>query len=241
MLKLNPGKTHVMTIGTEQRLRTRREHLEVIMDGVVLQEDPSNEEVLLGCHIQSNMKWSKQYCSLMLKLKKRVAGLEKIKYVVPFSVRKVIAEGVFNSVLIYCLPLFDGTEKVHIRNLQILQNRVTQIVCRAPPRTNRVFLLDKLGWMSVAQLIAYHTLLAIFKMKQTNEPEYLAEFLNTESRNGRIFLPNFQLQISQKSFLYRGSCLWNSLPFEIRRKRSMEPFKTSLKTWVKSNISQFVD
>ena len=56
--------------------------MEVIMDGVVLQEDPSNEEVLLGCHIQSNMKWSKQYSSLMLKLKKRVAGLEKIKYIV---------------------------------------------------------------------------------------------------------------------------------------------------------------
>jgi len=100
MLKLNPGKTHVMTIGTEQRLRTRKEHLEVLMDGVVFQEDPSNEEVLLGCHIQSNMKWSKQYSSLMLKLKKRVAGLEKIKYVVSFCVRKLIAEGVFKSVLI---------------------------------------------------------------------------------------------------------------------------------------------
>ena len=177
----------------------------------------------------------------MLKLRKRIAGLEKLKYIAPSSVLKVIAGGVFNSVMIYCLPLFGGTEKGHIRSLQVLQNRVTQIVCRAPPRTNRILLLDKLGWMSVAQLIAFHTLLNIFKMKRAGEPEYLADRLNNESRNGRIILPNFHLQVAQKSFLYRGSCLWNRLPRALRSTRKIGSFKRNLKTWVMENISKFVD
>ena len=44
MLKLNPTKTHVMTIGTEQRLRNLHEKLEVSMDGILLVEDNDHVE-----------------------------------------------------------------------------------------------------------------------------------------------------------------------------------------------------
>ena len=241
MLKLNPTKTHIMTVGTEQKLRIFQERLEVNMDGVVLKEDPDHCEVLLGCHIKLNLKWSKHFDSLMLRLKKRIAGLTKLKYIVPFNVRKVLAEGLFNSVMIYCLPVFGGTEKGNIRQLQVLQNKVLQIVCHAPPRANRVSLLNKLGWLSVNQIIAYHTLLAIFKMKRVGEPEYLAGLLNRESRNGRIFLPNFQIEVAQRSFLYRGSSLWNSLPFSVRKLSRIGHFKRSTREWILANVPRFMD
>ena len=55
MLKLNPGKTHILTVGTSQRLRNLPEPVQVVMDDVVLQEDPSHSELLLGCQVKSNL------------------------------------------------------------------------------------------------------------------------------------------------------------------------------------------
>ena len=55
-LKLNPDKTHIMTVGTAERLRTLPQLVQVTMNSVVLEEDSEKSEVLLGCQIQSNLK-----------------------------------------------------------------------------------------------------------------------------------------------------------------------------------------
>ena len=57
-LKLNPDKTQQMTVGTQQRLLRLPKRMEVVMDDVVLKEDESGSEILLGCHIQSDLKWN---------------------------------------------------------------------------------------------------------------------------------------------------------------------------------------
>ena len=109
-LKLNPGKTHVMTLGTSQRLRLLEQPVQVRMDGILLEESLEKREVLLGCQMQANLKWQKQVLVLSGKLKTRLVGLAKLKHIVPAAIRKTITEGVFNSVLVYCLPLFGGMD-----------------------------------------------------------------------------------------------------------------------------------
>ena len=52
--------------------------------------------------------------SLATKLKKRLTGLEKLKYVMNKNIKRNIVEGVFNSVLCYCLPLFGGCDEADI-------------------------------------------------------------------------------------------------------------------------------
>ena len=58
-LKLDPEKTHQMTTGMRQRLQKLPKPMEVLMDNVALQEDQSGSELLLGCYIQVDLKWSK--------------------------------------------------------------------------------------------------------------------------------------------------------------------------------------
>ena len=98
--------------------------------------------------MQSNLKCSKQISRVVQKLKNRITGLNKLKYLVPYHTRNVIVTGIFNSVLIYCLPLYGGCSKGQVKELQVLQNRAGQIVCHEPPFTNRKELYDKLGWMT---------------------------------------------------------------------------------------------
>ena len=152
---------------------------------------------------------------LIKKLKKRLVGLASLKLVVPYPIRNTLTLGLFNSVLVYCLPLFGGCDVSEIKQLQVIQNRAAQIVTHLPPRTSRELLYTRLKWLIVKNLISYHTLLAVYKIRQTGEPEYLA-FLKSDSRTGRIIVANTKLTLAKKSFIWRGSVDWNLLPLELR-------------------------
>ena len=73
--KLHAGKTHFLTMGTAEKLRTISEDLKVKMDGVTLKETEDKFEVLSGIKMLSNLKWSEQVETLSGKLKTRVNGL----------------------------------------------------------------------------------------------------------------------------------------------------------------------
>ena len=107
-LKLNADKTHLMTVGTRERLQLQNSQVVVMMDGFKLEESEDKVETLLGCEIEPTLKWHKQIEMLLKKLRKRLTGLVKLRSIIPFHLRKRITEGMFTSVLAYCLPVFGG-------------------------------------------------------------------------------------------------------------------------------------
>ena len=239
-LKLNAGKTHLLTVGTAEKLRIVSEPVEVEMEGIRLAESDNKCELLLGVQIQASLKWHEQCTLLSRKLKTRLAGLGKLKFIVQESIRKTLAEGLFNSVLVYCLPLFGGCGKGDLQALQVLQNKAAQVVTKSPPRSNRDTMYDRLGWLTVNQLVFYHTVLSIFRIRQAGEPEYLARQLQNDNRNGRLIIPRCKLSLAQKSFCIRGAESWNSLPEHIRLSRKLREFKAKTRNWVQSIVPRFV-
>ena len=87
----------------------------------------------------------------------------------------------FNSVLCYCLPLFGGCTKAAINVLQVKQNRAARIFLRFPPRTNRDLMSDKIDWLTVGQLIVYHTLITVYRKRKAQEPENMAEMMSRDN------------------------------------------------------------
>ena len=135
-LKLNPDKTTIMTLGTRERLRKLNGVLTVHMDSVSLQESSGMSEKLLGCQIQGNLKWSMQVSTILDKLKKRLVGLQKIRNIAPLCVRKTVVEGIFGSVLSYCLLLYGGMEKGDLCAMQVMQNKAARIAAAMPLRSS---------------------------------------------------------------------------------------------------------
>ena len=178
---------------------------------------------------------------LQKKLKKRIAGLAHLKFILPYQLRKIVSEGMFNSVLGYCLPLFGGCNIGDIRDLQVLQNKVAQIITHSPRYANRNSMYDDLDWLTVNQLVRYFTLLSVFRIKISREPEYLAGYFNNTNRNGNIIVPNTRLTLYKNSFRIRGSCNWNALPKTIRSVTQISRFKRLVKAWVKVNVPRFLD
>ena len=116
-----------------------------------------------------------------------------------------------------------------------------RMVCHAPPRAKRSDLFGKLDWLTVNQLIRYHTLLSMFKIRSSREPEYLAHFVGNDNRNERIIVPNTDLSLAKNSFVFRGSDQWNQLPLTLRKSCKIGVFKKALRKWIVDNVSQFLD
>ena len=129
----------------------------------------------------------------------------------------------------------------HFKELQVLQNKAGQIVTHSAPRSRRSDLFDRLDWLTVNQLIVYHTLIVVYKVRLNNTPEYLANKLKNDSRNGRIVIQNTHLSLAQKSFVIRGSNNWNSLPEHIRSQKKIGSFKKQVKTWIRESIPRFLE
>ena len=212
-----------------------------MMEEFVLEESEVKCETLLGIEIDSNLKWHSQIGKLMEKLKDRLAGLAHVKFVLPYQLRKSVSEALFNSVLGYCIPLYGGCDLGELRDLQVLQNRAAQLVTHSPPRAVRKPMYDMLDWLTVNQLIRYHTLLAVYRIRMSKEPEYLASSLCNDNRSGRIIVQITRLTLAMKSFKIRGACNWNALPEEIRNTSKIGVFKKKLKIWIKINVPRFLD
>ena len=153
-----------MSIGTQERLKNSGDGIQVTMDNVILKEDDDKCEFLLGCKIQNNSKWHKHVHLLLGKLKTRlIIGLSKLKKFAPFSVRKKLAEGLFNSSLVYCLPLFGGMDNGDMKDLQVMQNKAAQVVTSSPPCAKRAAMYSKLGWLTINQLVFYHSVMTVYR------------------------------------------------------------------------------
>ena len=81
----------------------------------------------------------------------------------------------------------------------------------------------------------------VYKVRQSKEPEFLANFLLNGNRMGNIIVPNTSLGLARKSFLWRVSETWNNLPWTIRAAAKLSSFKKSRKLWIQENIPLFYD
>ena len=147
------------------------------------------------------------------------------------------------SSLAYLLPVWGGCEGFLIRSLQVLQNRAARQVTRLNWYTPVRRLLTQCNWLSVKQLVLYHSALAVYRTSKSGLPVYLDQHLRSEypyntrqGAGGAIRLTgNYNSQV-ESSFLKRAANSYNEIPGDIRSSRTLPVFKRKLKFWIKTNI-----
>ena len=77
------------------------------------------------------------------------------------------------SKLIYLMPLWSGCEDYLVRALQFVQNKAARSVAKLNIFTPTKTLMKLCGWMSVRQLLAYHSLVLFHKTLAKQSPVYL--------------------------------------------------------------------
>ena len=109
-------------------------------------------------------------------------------------------------------------------------------------------LLTQCGWLSVKQLVMYHSLVLMFKTKMDKKPKYIYEHIgatpgrHTRQEQDRVGstlirdVRNLKTGTANKSFIPRTVQDWNNLPVNLIEARSLVLFKKELRAWVSSSI-----
>ena len=246
-LKLNDDKTHLLIMTTKQKQRLVNINIQIKTPTEEIK--PIKSEKLLGIFIQDDLKWGEYIQnndkSLIKQLTSRLNALKIISRIASFKVRLMIANGIFCSKLIFQISLWGGTEEFLLNSLQIVQNKAARCVARRDKYTPISELLRQCGWLSVRQLVFFHSVVLIFKTMMTTYPKYIHSKLCSEfPYNTRLAQsdsvrmgPDFmaKLELTEKSFLNRATVSFNKLPSEIRKIEKIEAFKAKLKEWVLEN------
>ena len=132
------------------------------------------------------------------------------------------------------------------KSLQMIQNKVARAVTRRDWSVSTKELLLQCGWLSVNQLAFYHSVLLVFKVRQSRGPQYLYNMHNSwsynyttrQAENGLIrVVQKPKLEQTRESFRWRAANSYNKLPANIRTCTKVEQFKRVVKSWIMDNIS----
>ena len=248
-LKVNDEKTHLVIMTSSRKREFLNNDVSINTPSEVIK--PSVSERLLGIDIHEDMKWQEYLLysesSLLRSLQKRLNALKRIRNVASFKTRLMIANGIFCSKILYCLPLFGGADQYVLRRLQVVQNEAARIVTKLGRRTPIADLLIQTGWLSISQLVFLHSVLLVAKVKNSGKPEYLAEKIKNDYRyDTRIsrqkyiqWGPEFKAtkSLTLRSWRWFGTANFNKIPPAIRNTSDKKVFKIKLVQWIRENIS----
>ena len=144
---------------------------------------PRSEERLLGATVSNSLVWNNHISetkkSLIGQLSSRVNALSKLCQFTNFATRKMVANGIIMSYISYLIPLYGGCPEYLLKSLQVLQNRAARLVTKSGWYTPSRTMLQQVGWLSIRQMISYHSLILVYKAKQDKKPTYIFNKIST--------------------------------------------------------------
>ena len=257
-LKVNDDKTHLLVMSTRQK-RQYRDTNSITINTPTAVITPSKVERLLGAQVHQDMNWKEHVLenddSLLKSLNRRAGALKKISSSATFKTRKMIANGIYMSKLIYLMPLWMGCEDYLINVLQVNLNKVARLVTKLDIFTPTSVLMQQCGWMPIKQLMAYHSLVLLHKILQQQSPSYLYNKVTSGSQDyntrqaadaaaalatvGVFDQPSVdssELDLCRSSWCWASVKWYRQLPSNLHAEKKLSKFKTALKRWVASNV-----
>ena len=236
-------KSHVIVFANKTQSSKR---MDVCLRAGKFVIQPSKTELLLGANICQDLKWKEHIMdnkrSLLNQLTSRLNGLQLISRKAPFKTRLMVANGIYISALIYIIQLWGEKQDFLIKALQVSQNKAARFTTKLSWFTPTRILMKQCNWLSVRQLVCYHTILTIHKTIKSRVPKYFFNKITSENtqntRQSVKFDDKFpgKTERTQASFCYRRAQFYNKLPIDIRTATSIQIFKRETRQWVLNNV-----
>ena len=246
-LVLNSDKTHLL-IMTSDKMHKKHENFGIVLDTGQEVIEPVDNEKLLGAQVSNDFKFDNHIrenkTSMLNILMSRINALRKISFISTFKTRKMIAEGIIISKIIYVITVYGSCSEYLLSCLQIVQNTAARCVTRLRWNTQVSVLLLQCGWLSVRQMVFFHTMVQVFKTRLERKPVYLYDKLSKSfsyrtrlaSENGIRETETIKSDLRKKGFVHRSTQQWNNLPLNLKNLETLKKFKTELKSWTKKNV-----
>ena len=144
----------------------------------------------------------------------------------------------------YVLPIFDNcmniwgnAADVHIKKLQVLQNRAARVILNVDMNISSEWLCKQLGWMNINERLFYVTNVLMYKVLNDAAPKYLNVFADHNVAYGlrssqNVIVPFPRTEMFKSSFHYYDAICWNRLPDDVKSSPNI--------TWFKSLLRKFI-
>ena len=145
--------------------------------------------------------------------------------------------------------LLYGLPALHIKRLSCFQNIAARIITRTKPTEHITPVLRDLHWLRVKDRIIFKILIYVYRSTINMSPLYISNLFTPYKQqrqlgsNSKILFtePQFSKFCGACSFLCAAPRLWNKLPKYVKTAKSVDSFKTLLKTLIMKSDSDFFD
>ena len=194
----------------------------------------------LGITLDSAFKFHTHISSVVKTSFFQLRLLAKVKPYLPPKQLEIAIHSFISSRLDYCNSLYTGIDQYSIKRLQLVQNAAARMLTGTKKFTHITPVLATLHWLPVKHRIVFKVLLFVFKSLNGLAPSYLSELLEPYVPPRALRSANKNLLVElvgvnkttrgARAFAAAAPILWNNLPFPIRSAKSINVFKTLLKT-----------
>ena len=144
-----------------------------------------------------------------------------------------------------CSSWYSGLNKHLKKKLQICQNKTVRFIKNLGPRSHIGFSeLDSLNMLNVDFRVKQLRLSHVHKIFNETGPSYLSEYFvetsDVHQHFTRSSIDNFVIPsvsgAAATTFYYSGIKDWNSLPLDVKQKRSFNGFKCAAKQYLRTQL-----
>ena len=222
-LTLNIKKTKYMIFGSKYVLNNVSE-FELVYDTNAVER--IDKFKYLGVIFDPLLSWCNHVDYISTIISKRIGVIRRVKFYLPSKTLQMLANAIVFPHFDYCSSVWSNFKLEFSNCLRILQNKLARVLLSADIRSPINDLMDALNWTRLENRWEKHLLVIVFKCLQHIAPSYLSSnFIytssvhsqNTRSQSSNtLVVPHYNINPGKRTFLYRGSSIWNKLPQNIR-------------------------
>ncbi len=236
ILTLNLKKTNAMVFGTRHTV-SQLGDLNVSCNGVNI--EIVEKVKYLGIILDRELKFSEHVSYLKQKLIGRTKMLGKLRPIIGQNLTLELYKSLILPVMDYGDIVYDCLSSKSSKELQRLQNYALHIVLRSGFEKSISDMHKETNLMFLSDRRHSHTLNYVYKCLNGLAPEHVAQQLqpvaDAHNRNTRaanrddLLVPALHLDMTRRSFRFRGPFYWNLTECPVRTAPSIQAFKSAVK------------
>ena len=200
--------------------------------------DRSASTKYLGIVLDEKLKWDSHIEHVCKNLNKLTSVMHYVsRYITDSHFHRIYYAYIFPYIK-YGIELYGSASNKHLNKLQVLQNKMTKILCKRDYRSSSSELLKEKNILNCKNIHRLFINIFVYKQKNGLLPGIFNDYFTSVNEihqhgtrfNTNLSLPNLSTAYGQKSIKYEGAKIWNNTPPSIQGSQTLYSFKRLFKS-----------
>jgi hypothetical protein len=234
-LLLNPDKVEVILLGTKQLIKQCPSPV-IHIDGMAVRSKSVVRD--LGVFLDNHLTFEKHISQVSFSAFAHLRTIAKVSKSLTPSMLSMLAHALVVTRISYCSSIYHKVTKQQLARLQRILSAALRLINKQL-LTRRGDHLQQLHLLPIEKMVFLRVASLIFSIIKSGLPKYLSEEVQVStSQNLRsadrvnLQVPRLKSAFGSRAFSAFAPAVWNSIPVEIRKSRSIISFKEKLLNFI---------